>query len=228
MDDLERFNKFAEALRFKCPKLKIVYKTESKLMKLFGLFMFFAPKFNKLYTTTIGSTVYLPSEEFIKQNPLARIEALAHEYKHISDTQKYTNILFLIAYLFPQILFLLIIPLWFLIGWYSLFCLIFLAPLPAYFRTRLEVSAYKVSLFTGSCLMRELGVEPDEMYKNLSSFAERISKNAFKGPVYYFMWPFGVENELKATIEMIRSGTIYDTDKIYSDIEEVLELSKSL
>lgn len=229
MDNLERFDKFANILKNKyCNKLNIKYKNESWFMKFLSKILFFAPEFTSKYTTTIGNSVYFPSRLFVESNSLKQIETLAHEFRHIFDSNKYSNIIFSLSYLFPQILFILIIPLIFLIGWYSLFCLIFLLPLPAYFRMRWELNGYIMSIFVGYYLMREKGIADAEILKLLNKFAKRIDKNAFRGPVYYFMWPFGVIKQLEDAVEKIHSGAIYRISEIYVDIEQALEQSKAI
>jgi len=95
------------------PNLQIKYKNNSFIMKVFGKILFFNPSFMSDYTTTIDSTIYFPSETFVKTKPIANTVTVLHELVHIHDSQVYNKYIYTLLYLFPQILALFIIPLFF-------------------------------------------------------------------------------------------------------------------
>jgi len=130
------------------PNIKVAYKDQSIFMKILGKLMFFNPSFMTNYITTIGSTIYYPSEAYIAEDEFSNSIIFMHELMHISDSKKYSKILFSISYLFPQILLILFLPL-FLINWkIALPLVIFSAlPLPAYFRMWFERRGYFVSAY---------------------------------------------------------------------------------
>lgn len=92
---------FEAELRQAVPDLRIKFKDESWVQKLVGAVLYpFNPGYLKDYTTTFGSTVYFPSREFYRKNPLGSLIVLAHEFVHISDSQ--TDKLFRVKYMLPQ------------------------------------------------------------------------------------------------------------------------------
>ena len=127
---------------------KIRYKDQSWLMKAIAKLLFFNKSFMIDYTTTIGSTVYFPSERWIKSSSSTKV--LAHELVHIRDRKK-IPFLFECIYLFPQTLaifsFFAILSVnneWWLV---CLFFVLFLTPLPAYGRAVYESRAYAMNMF---------------------------------------------------------------------------------
>lgn len=182
-------------------------------MKNLGLIAFINPLFMTEYTTTIGNTVYYPSKKYIEEDPLRAIKLLAHEYVHIVDSQN--DELFSIKYLMPQIFVLLIIPAIFIIGWWSLLFLLFLLPIPAYHRMVYEKRGYTMSLFMLNEIFYDFNKEWREQL--LAKAAESINAKYFKGPGYYFMWPFGVNFDKE--VESILSGKILKTDPIYAEVK---------
>jgi len=176
-----QLQEFVDYARQYIPKFKIAFKDKSKFMKLLSVILFFLPSFMTRYTTTIGYTVYFPSETNLDKNPEGNLRVLAHEFVHMMDYKKY-NILFSLGYIFPHIfavfsLFALMAisfsNLWLL----SLLMLLLALPLPAYFRMYFELRGYTMSaafnVWTGSNFPKEDWL--------LSIFA---------GSSYYFMWPF--------------------------------------
>src|SRR6266699_1946330 len=133
-------DQLAQAARFYFPKLKIAYKDQTWWMRFLGKILFFNKKFMSNYTTTIGNTVYFPSQEFVRQRPISSIVVLLHELVHINDARQISSALFSFLYLTPQILTLLALPLWLLFGWKLglLWIALFISPLPSYFRMHFE------------------------------------------------------------------------------------------
>jgi len=211
------FSAFEQSMHSKYA-FTIKYKNKSLFMKLLGLLLFFNKGFMTRYITTIGSTIYFPSEEFVKSKDQSAISVLAHELIHIQQAKAYGTILFSLLYLFPQCLallaFLAPISLWFLL---FLLCL---APLPAPWRMKFEVGGYTMSLYMLNTQLKFFQNPQDKIYEILHSEADRISRNYFVGPAYWFMWPFGVSAKLRNNIEDIRDGVIGGKDEIYGCVRQ--------
>lgn len=139
-------NKFKKALTIAqkhFPELKIKYKDKSFFMKFLSFVMFFNSDFKTKFITTIGNTIYYPSEEHIKNNEEGAINILCHELMHIKQSNE--DKLFSLKYLFPQIF--AALSLLAFIHYAFLIFLVFLIPFSAYFRTKYEFEAYTVSLY---------------------------------------------------------------------------------
>jgi hypothetical protein len=190
----------------------IVYKDESRFMKTLAIFAtLFNPKFMTDYTTTVGTTIYVPRGDFSEyQNDY--VEIFAHELMHMRENKQQGSVLYFLRYFFPQILFPLALlsigaiwNLWFLL---ALLFLLFLLPLPSPGRRDIELNGYTMSLavryWTGSQL--------DE-----TDFT-RIERY-FTGSAYYFMWPFagGIGRDLRERAVRIRSGDIL-SDRLFREI----------
>jgi hypothetical protein len=164
------------------PNLKIAYKDQSTFMKLLGTLMFFNPGFMTSYITTIGNTIYWPTEQFVQQNPESVSEIFIHECTHMYDEKRLGSVPFTLGYLFPQILmlpalFLLLFLSWKIVLSLALLCL---APWPAPFRALFERRAYFTSMLVGYKLF---GWDPRPAAPHYASH--------FKDSSYYFMLPFG-------------------------------------
>lgn len=222
----ERFQAFKNALSKNVPDLQVKYKNESFLMKLLGMIMFFNPSFMTNFITTIGNTVYFPTKEMVEEDNSSAIRVLAHEYVHMRDSQRYSNFIFVIMYLFPQILAPLALLL--LLVWWPLAIvgfLLLLAPLPAPGRKLLELNGYRMSLFMTNYFLEEDGFSLGERENILKSYVDPLN-NHFTSFNYYVMWPFGVKEELSAAAQDVLSGEILKKDVIYSEVEEALASSK--
>ena len=196
----------------------IKYKDKSLFMKLLGLLLFFNKGFMTKYITTIGSTIYFPNKEFVTSKDQASISILAHELVHIQQAKAYGTVLFSLLYLFPQCLaiFSLLAPfsLWFLL------CLVFLAPLPAPWRANFELGGYTMSLYMLNVQLKFFQNPPEKIYEFLNTEADRMSRTYFMGPSYWFMWPFGVGDKLRNSIEDIIAGVIGSKDEIYGCVRQ--------
>jgi len=217
------FDNFSKELTKLCPQLKIDYKDSSVLMKALSGALFFNKTFKTDFITTIGHTVYFPSKDYIEKDPLSAAIVLAHEYTHIKESESTGQIKYSILYMMPQILLLLIIPLIFIIGWYALFCLLFLLPLPAYWRKNTEVRGYTTTLFGDHYFLKKLNYSDAEVTARLERAAERINSNTFVGPSYYFMWPFGVKKELLEAVKSVTSGDLLSKSTLHQEIKEALD-----
>lgn len=181
----------------------IKYKEDSTFMKVLGFFSRpFNPKFMTDFTTTVGTTMYVPKNDFLYvQNDY--IEIVAHELVHMRENKKQGMVLYFLRYFFPQIFSLFsfvaigaIWSPWFLL---ALLFLLFLAPMPAPGRREIELEGYTMSLCVRYWQTMQL-LEAD--------FAGVTRE--FTGPAYYFMWPWGedVMRDLKMRAIKIRSGQV--------------------
>lgn len=199
------------------PNVKIAYKDQSLLMKILGILLFFIPSFMASYTTTIGDTIYYSSAKFIDSHIASTFITLLHEVVHINDEKRLGKLLFSASYLLPQLFILLAIPFAFIIGWWSLLFLLFLAPIPAFFRMLLEKRAYLASLYVMKKLNDKCGYNIDLNYQS-QFFVEQ-----FKNSAYYWMWPFNnLDNEFAMAITKIQNGDRPYNDKVFDILDEII------
>jgi len=162
------------------PKLQIKYKDQDPFMKFLGKLMFFNPAFMTSFVTTLGDTVYLPSQAYMQQSPQGFMDVFIHECTHMHDEAKH-GILYKLGYALPQLLAPLMLLLLFVLSWKIVIplALLMFAPLPAPFRAYFEKRAYFVQMFVGYKLW---GVDPVQSGPHYAKF--------FRDSSYYFMWPF--------------------------------------
>lgn len=201
----------------------VKYKDQSWFMKFLNFFVqIFNKDFMTMYISTIGNTIYFPSEEYIKEHEDEAMLVLAHEIVHVAQGEKYGGFLFSLMYLFPQCLAALSLLAILAVFWTPfLFCLLFLlflAPIPAPWRTKFEVEGYTMSLFMAYVMMRHLGFMPSTIEKELAVQAIRMDLKNFQSASYWFMWPFGLEKEFGKKIKDSRKGVISDTDEVYGRV----------
>lgn len=156
--------------------IEVKFKDKSLLMKILGMILFFNPKFMKSYITTLGNTIYFPSETWLSENKDSAASVMAHELVHVIDSKEVGLVIFSYTYLFPQVLVLLS---FFAIGGSNLWLLflLFLLPIPSPIRTYWELRGYAMS---------------DAIrYKITGEFLpyEFIEKQ-FLTSAYFWMWPF--------------------------------------
>lgn len=215
---MNKFEKAVELSKEHFPKLSIKYKNNNFFMKLLSYLLFFNKDFKNKYITTIGNTVYYPSEDFVKNRPISSIIILLHELVHISDSIKYSSLLFSFLYLFPQILVIFFLPLILLnFKLFLLLSVICLLPLPAYFRMKFELRAYQVSLYCLRKLFLKYGIP-----YSLETESYLMKKN-FNGPQYYFMWTFSLNKDFNEAIKKIEKNEKPFEDKIFDKIDEIIE-----
>lgn len=202
------------------PEFKVAFKSESLFMKILGKIMFFNKSFMTKYTTTIGNTIYLTDRKYVKAHPVSTKVVLVHEMVHIKDNMN-QGWRFPIGYAMPQILSLLALPLWLIAPWWM--CLawfaLFLLPLPAYFRMRLEQKAYTFSLYALHKLNLKNGFKID-LYAQAAQYTQN-----FKDSGYYYMWPFFSDEHFVTAVKEIQAGRkpFYDIE-YYDMADAVLEL----
>ena len=113
MDVLREF--VAEAAKV-APGFEVRFKDKSLLMKTLGVVLSpFNPYFMTEFITTLGSTVYFPSQAMYEQDPDGSLRVLMHELVHAWDRKKHS--LFGLTYLFPQILALPLLLLFGVLAW---------------------------------------------------------------------------------------------------------------
>jgi len=178
------------------PKLQIKYKDQSTFMKIIGKLMFFNPTFMTHFVTTIGDTVYLPNEDYLKNNTEAFCDVFIHECTHMYD-EKRLGFPYNVLYAFPQMLFLPMFLLLFVLSWKLVvpLALLMLAPLPAPFRAYFEKRAYFVQMYAGYKLYN---VDPAESGLRYTTW--------FKDGSYYFMWPIEQDTAWQQEALNIKAG----------------------
>lgn len=212
------FQNVVVAAREYFPKLQIKYKDESWLMKLLSKVFFFSKGFMTQYTTTIGDTIYYPSQRFVKIHPVTSSVVLLHELVHLHDQKKVSWPVYMLSYLFPQVLMPVSLFLLFLITWKIVLPLAILlaAPIPAIFRMHWEKRAYLSSFY----ILRLLG---DRLHFNphLKS-QENIFLRYFHGASYYFMWPFhDVNKQFDNALERAKLGKKPFEDPVFNMLEDL-------
>lgn len=174
--------------------ITIKLKSESFSMKALGLVAKrFNPRFDE-YHTTIGKTIYV-ADSFQRMSEVKMLELIIHESFHASDSERlgWFGLPFKLAYLFPQILTpVLVVALWLgVVWWAGLLGLLLAAPIPAWFRYKFELRAYRTSFLVAWYAQHE-GDEYTTQLKNW--IKEQLSKRW-----YYWTWPFpgSIEKELE-------------------------------
>jgi hypothetical protein len=196
------------------------FKDKSLLMKVLSYILFFVKGFMTKYITTINNVIYFPKQSDINSPGAAPI--LAHEIKHIQQSNNYTFVLFSLLYLFPQSLSLLSV-LGFLgfIYWPLFLCFAFiiaLAPFGAYWRMKFELEAYTVSLY---CLNLQLSNQDEQTRRKVLQDEAVWINTQFTSSNYYWMWRSGVLDELNNKIESILDGSIEKNDSYLLQVKEL-------
>ena len=192
-------------------------KEESGLMKFYN---FFAQLFNKRfmegYITTAYPKVYYPRNLITNTRVVWKV--LAHEWIHLRNARHHTLVVHGLLYGLPHWLALLALislgaiwggPWWLL----NLCWLVCLAPLPAYFRAKEELSAYVTNMATNYWRYGSI----------LPGTKDHLARQFYESS-YYFMWPFKttVHRWLDEEEAKILSG-FYDTVTPYKEIKELIE-----
>lgn len=191
------FNDLVTKAQTYFPNLQIKYKDQSTFMKLLGTLMFFNPAFMTDYITTIGNTIYWPSEQYVQNNSKSVSEVFIHECTHMYDEKRVGSVPFTLGYLFPQLLALPVLFLLFVLSWKIVLPLVLLclAPLPAPFRALFERRAYFTSMLVGY-----------KLYNWDPAVAAPHYAENFKNSSYYFMMPFGQDAAFAQEATNIKAG----------------------
>lgn len=200
------------------PSLQVQYKDQSTFMKILGTILFFNPSFMTDYITTIGNTIYYPTENYVKAHPISGAVVFLHELVHINDSGKLSKPLFSFLYLLPQLISFLLLPLFFFVHWWIVLplVLIFAAPIPAYFRMNFEKRAYISSLYTLTKLGQRLHFNP-QLPDQVNFFLSQ-----FKGSYYYFMWPFDLTSEFNNAVANIQAGKRPYEDPVFDMLDDLV------
>lgn len=192
-------------------------KEDSRLMKFLNFFaQIFNKEFMERYTTTAYPRVYFPRKLMVQTRFVWKI--LAHEWVHLRNARHSTPVLHGFLYGLPQWLTPLALlslgaiwggPWWLL----NLCWLICLAPLPAYFRAKEELSAYVTDMAVNYW-----------RYGSLTQHTKNWLGKQFYGSMYYFMWPFkGMVNKWFDEEEKKIHKGFYDNVTPYKEIKELIE-----
>lgn len=155
--------------------LRVAYKQGAPWAQRVANLPFFGPSFLN-ETTLLGTTIYLPSTAWCRQNPEAAWKVLANRMVVAEAVRRWTPPVFFLLYLFPQSLApLAVLALW-KSPWWLLALLAFL-PWPAPFRKAVEMRAAAMTMAAdywsgGACLPSPAMIR------------------RFTGRERYFMWPF--------------------------------------
>lgn len=210
------FQNLVQATQKYFPSLQIKYKTESKWMSWLGKLLFFNPSFMTSYTTTVGTDVYYPTQQFVKTRPISAAIILLHEIVHMYDSKRLSKLWFGFSYLCPQILALLFIPLMFVSWKIALPFLLLGAPIPAFFRMYYEKRAYLASLYVMNSLGKRLKFDP--MLDKQKGYFE----DQFAGSFYYFMWPFsGLKKDFDVAVDKINAGQRPYEDPVFDILDDL-------
>jgi hypothetical protein len=194
-------------------KFRVKFKDKSFFMKFLGVLLFFNKRFMTGYITTIGNTVYFPSEERYRKYPDNSFSILAHEYVHLCDG----GFWFSLSFLMPQIFTVFALAafgafynLWFLL---ALAALVFALPIPAYWRMKWELRGYAMAMALD---IWENGIVSESKKESLSA--------RFTGPDYYFMWPFrkSIMARLNELEKAIHNGNILSTNPAFNDVRKIV------
>ena len=228
MTSQEKMGKAIALVKSFAPKYQVSLKKYSKLHKVIGWIL--SKLGNKTYmtdyATTIGQNTVIPDSMTPEVDPQVWKEIL-HEGRHAADSNHYGDVLFGVAYLFPQVLGILgvvcslaaVIAValgatpWLLLGVVT--CLL-VAPLPAPLRAWAEVRAYTVTMAT-------------DYWTNTIGDQEKYIDwlvEIFTGPGYYKMWPFPeqVRTYFEAKLTEIKFGIprdpyLFECEKLCSEIK---------
>lgn len=170
------------------PKYSLKMKVNDKLQSLIGRFL--ALIGNKAYMaeywTTFGDVTYRPA--MCARGPApSEWAVILHEGAHVLDWKRHGKLKFALAYLFPQVLALplLGLPLLLGAGFWALLALLLLAPLPAPFRTVLEMHGYRVSVLADA-----YGPSRGLVLADKVGYLDAYVLPHFTTGAYYWMWPF--------------------------------------
>lgn len=223
-DDL--FEALCATIRSRVPKFKIRYKRGNAWQRFLGTLLFFirGNAYMEEFTTTLGSTVWFPSEEFVEADRWKAFKILAHEYLHLMDRQS-RPVFFEFLYAMPQllsILSVLALMAFFFGAWWlmALLALVFLAPIPALGRMGLEQRGYAMGLAINIWRHGTIRQEKRDYLHDV-----------FEGSAYYWMWPYkkDIDEWIDKTERLVRNvdkikpdATIFEESVAYLDVYELL------
>lgn len=195
-------------------KINLEEKDKSKLMNYLSWFFKVTkinPKFREKYFTTLGTTIYYPSNsEVLTEEQFFLV--ILHEVIHVIDYKRF-GFFYILAYLFPQWLALLALVLGFITSAWWFLGLAFLAPLPAFGRFWFEARAFRATY--------HYYVIKNFSNENKALLTEQVKDQMTKS-FYYFAWPFP-----KHVVKFFEDDKNFSQNKAYDLITNfVSETSK--
>lgn len=179
------------------PKFRARLKSSMFLHRLIGCLMFFNPAYMTRFWTTIGYTAAYP------EGGETRWTTLLHEGKHGLQSQKFSRLGMGVLYLIPQVFavfaLLAFFNLWFLLA------LVFLLPLPAPWRKKFELEAYKVSVIVDQWATGSVS----------DNYINYIAEENFTGWNYYKMW--WSSKKIKLELRAAAKDAFFLTSNIKND-----------
>jgi hypothetical protein len=217
------FDNLVNSAKVYFPNLQIKYKNESLFMKILSILLFFNPKFMTGYTNTFGNTVYFASRNYIIDNPVLCQTTLLHELVHMHDLKQKGSILYILQYGFPQILVLACLPLFFFFWKIALvLTILFLLPLPAYFRMQFEKRGYLCSLYCLNAFGKKYNM-PLADIQNMLNINKQSFNDEFKSSAYYYMWMFNsINSDFDKGVNKIKAGLKPYDDDVFNMIDDLL------
>lgn len=187
------------------PEFDVKNKSDSRLQRLIGwLFSLIGNNdYSEDFWTTVKKITYRPTTS---ENDTAWYDwqTVLHEGWHgVQWTRK--RWWMLVSYLLPQALgaiaIVLTLALAPVIGWSALWCLAglaFFAPIPSYWRSRLEYEAHQVSV----------AIDHWTWGKQPPNFPQWLV-DRYAGPSYWWMWPFkkAVRKHFQSWAQSLEDGT---------------------
>jgi hypothetical protein len=102
--DLATLLAFQAAILQVIPGFQVKFKDQSWSQKVLAFFAYpFNPQYMTSFITTLGYTVYFPTQASYESNPRSSFTVLAHELVHMADTKK-SPVSFRLSYILPQAL----------------------------------------------------------------------------------------------------------------------------
>jgi hypothetical protein len=206
-------------VRHHYPYLKIGHKDQSPLMRTIGKMLFFYPSFMTHEATSCGNTIYFPNQSFINRKRISSIIFLLHELVHSHNKKKTGKLVFYVSYLFPQILLLPILVLFWVLPWFVVLpiILILAAPIPAPFRMKHEKKSYLASLYCIQAINQKHNYHIDVQAQSDFFVAE------FNHLYYYKMWPYpDIKQDFKEAMTKIENGHRPYQDEIFDVLDDIL------
>lgn len=210
-DQMDLFDEGAAKLRRDIPGFGLRYKNRSWSSKVIAVLVWlFNRHYLTRYTTTRYPKVYFPSRKYVDQKPLFSFKILMHEYVHLFDRRE-LGWWFSIGYAMPQILGLLLVVVFVVLGfvltteqwWWALLVgvpgVVCLAPVPAYWRMKFEMRGYAMNMAIDYW-----------RYGSVQESTKEWVVGQFTGPMYYFMWPFkkGMRKRVERVMACLEDGSL--------------------
>lgn len=200
------------------PDLKIKYKNESWIMRFISKLLISDNGFMTQYTTTIGDTIYFPSQKFIKCHPISSSVVLLHDLVHLHDQKRVGKIPFTLSYLFPQILVPICLLLFMIVNWKLMLPLTILCclPIPAFFRMHWEKRAYLSSFYVLQSLGKRMRFNP-----HLETRENIFLQYLYNGD--YYMFPIhSLRKSFDDAIKRVEGGQRPYDDKFFDTLDDLV------